>query len=196
MGRISVPLSGWSTGFADFNNDGWKDLFVTCSHVNDLIEKFEAQKYKLHNAVFVQAPAGMFQDLSSTAGLNASTPKAHRGAAIADFNGDGKLDVAVSALNEPAELWENVSSSGGNWLILKLEGVKSNRDGIGARVRADKQHNQMTTSFGYASSTLQGVHFGLGVKAFVEEVEIRWPSGTIQKLQNVKANQTLAIREP
>jgi ASPIC and UnbV/FG-GAP repeat len=135
------------------------------------------------------------EDASAEAGLNVSTPKAHRGAAIADFNNDGKPDVVVSALNEPAELWENTTTNGGNWLVIRLQGVKSNRDGIGASIRVDKQYNHMTTSFGYASSTLAGVHFGLGAKTVAEEIEIRWPSGTVQKLAGVKANQALTVRE-
>src|SRR5258705_11745428 len=88
MGRISVARSGWSAGFADFNNDGWKDLFVSGFHVNDLIERFEAQRYNLNNAGFSNLRNGTFEDASEAAGLNTSTPKAHRGAAIADFNND------------------------------------------------------------------------------------------------------------
>jgi hypothetical protein len=196
VGSMSLKRSGWSVGLVDFNNDGWKDLFVSCSHVNDLIEKFESNLYKLNNAIFLNLGNGTFEDASEESGLNKAPPKAHRGAAVADFNNDGKMDVVVSALNQAAELWENTTSNGANWLMLKLEGVKSNRDGIGAVVRVDNQYNQMTSSFGYASSSLQGVHFGLGSKTVADEIEIRWPSGIVQRLSHVKAGQVLAVREP
>ncbi|MFB3778728.1 MAG: CRTAC1 family protein [Bryobacteraceae bacterium] len=192
LGGLSLRRSGWSTALADFDNDGWKDMFVSCSHVNDLVE---ASQYRLVNALFMNQRDGTFIDASAAAGLNRSVPKVHRGAALGDFNSDGRMDVVVSSQNDPAELWENVSPGEANWLMLRLQGVKSNRDGIGARIRVDNQHNQMTTSFGYASSSHQGVHFGLGSKTVAGEVEIRWPSGIAQTLKNVKANQVLDVRE-
>ena len=105
------------------------------------------------------------------------------------------LDVVVSALGEPAELWENASPAGNHWLILKLTGTKSNRDGIGAVVRIGNQYNHMTTAVGYASSSDFGVHFGLGSADTVGKIEIRWPSGIVEVLTNVKTNRVLTIRE-
>ena len=104
LARLSLPLSGWGNFIADLNNDGWKDIFVAGSHVNDLIEQFEANQYRLHNAVFTNLGNGTFADGTSGSGLSQPPPRAHRGAAVADFNNDGKLDVVVTALNEPAEL--------------------------------------------------------------------------------------------
>jgi hypothetical protein len=196
MASLSRSLSGWGVGIADLNNDGWKDLFVACSHVNDVIEQFEANRYRQHNAVFRGAADRLYDDVSEAAGLNQAEPKAHRGAVFADFNNDGKIDIAVSTLNQPAELWENVTPAGAHWLLIELQGVRSNRDGIGARIRVDSQYNQMTTSFGYASSSHQGVHFGLGAKAVAREIEIRWPSGIVQLLNDVPADQVLVVREP
>src|SRR5213078_4283256 len=111
-----------------------------------------------------------FRDVSDEAGLTLSA--AHRGAAFADFNGDGRIDAVVSSLGEPAELWENVTADAGNWIIVKLIGSRSNRDAIGARIRIGSQHNHMTTSVGYASSSYVGVHFGLGKESTVQ-LEIR-----------------------
>ena len=195
VARVSVHHSGWSPALADFNNDGWKDLFASCAHVNDLIESFEMARYTQTNALFANS-GGVFEDVSAAAGFGTAAPKAHRGAAIADLNHDGKMDIVVSALNQPAELWENVTPDAGNWISIKLVGTRSNRDGIGAVVRVDDQWNHMTTSFGYSSSSHHGLHFGLGSEKIVRELEIRWPSGVVQRLRNVKSNQQLSIREP
>ena len=159
---LTIGRSGWSTGFFDLNNDGRKDLFTTCSHVDDNVEMFQATKYKQPNAIFSNLGDGTFSDVSAQAGEDFQVPRAHRGCAFADFNNDGKIDVVVASLQDRAELWENVSPDPNHWIILKLTGTKSNRDGIGARVRIDKQCNHMSSCCGYASSSHFGVHFGLG----------------------------------
>lgn len=192
MGPLSLKHSGWGLGLFDFNNDGWKDLFTANSHVNDRVELFEAYVYREPDAVFANA-GGTFRDMSADAGLTLA--KAHRGAAFGDFDGDGRIDVVTSSLEEPAELWQNVSPEPLGWLILRLHGTKSNRNGIGARIRIGNQYNEMTTTVGYASSCDWGVHFGLGTAAQAD-VEIRWPSGTVQNLKGVKANQVLEVMEP
>jgi len=196
MALASRKYSGWGIGMFDFNNDGWKDLFTANSHVNDRVELFEATEYKQHNAVFLNRGNGTFQDVSQTAGHDFLTPRAHRGAAFADFNNDGRIDVAVSALGEAPELWENITVGENTWLIFKLQGTKSNRDGIGAEIRVDGQANQMTSAMSYASSSHFGVHFGTGKLKQVARIEIRWPSGTRQVLTNVRTNQVLRVREP
>jgi hypothetical protein len=195
MALASRKYSGWGIGMFDFNNDGWKDLFTANSHVNDRVELFEATEYKQHNAVFLNRGNGTFQDVSQTAGQDFLTPRAHRGAAFADFNNDGRIDVVVSALGEAPELWENITVGENTWLIFKMQGTKSNRDGIGAEIRVDGQANQMTSAMSYASSSHFGVHFGTGKRRRVEKVEIRWPSGMRQILTNVPTNQILRIRE-
>lgn len=196
LATLSLERSGWSPGLFDLNNDGWKDLFTSNAHVNDTVESFEATTYRLANSVFASAGDGTFRDVSAEAGAGFQAPRAHRGAAFADFNDDGKIDVVVSAIGERAELWENVSPGENSWLILKLQGVRSNRDGIGARIRIGTQYNHMTTSVGYASSSYFGVHFGLGQAKFAERIEIRWPSGIEQVLAHVPVNQVLRVREP
>jgi hypothetical protein len=193
MGPLSVKHSGWGLGLFDFNNDGWKDLFTANSHVNDRVEAFEAAVYREANAVFANQD-GTFRDVSAEAGM--SLVKAHRGAAFADFDGDGRIDAVVSALGEPAELWQNVSPEAGHWIVLRLQGVKDNRDGIGARIRIGNQVNEMTTTVGYASSADWGVHFGLGNLTTIPKIEIRWPDGEIQTLTAVAADQVLTVKQP
>jgi hypothetical protein len=196
LAGLSGRLSGWSNGFFDFNNDGWKDLFTANSHVDDRIELFEATQYKQPNSVFANQGKGTFCDASLESGQDFRVPKAHRGSAFADFDGDGKIDVAVSTLGEPAELWKNLSPGINHWLIVKLIGSRSNRDGIGARIRIGNQYNQMSTAVGYASSSDFGVHFGLGTTEMIDKLEVDWPSGIVQMMNNVLTNQVLEVREP
>jgi hypothetical protein len=193
LGSLSLHHSGWGVGLFDFNNDGWKDLFTAQSHVNDQIDKIENARYKETNGVFANAGNGTFTDVSATGGQN--TTRAHRGSAFADLNADGKIDVVVSCLGEPAEIWQNTSEDKNHWIILKLIGVRSNRDGVGARVRIGNQVNEMTSSVSYASSSHCGVHFGLGKMERIPSIQIRWPSGLEQTLNDVKADQVLTVRE-
>jgi len=194
LAQLSVPRSGWSNGLFDFNNDGWKDLFTANSDVNDLIDLFQSTHYKQPNSLYANLGDGTFRDVSSEAGFTLA--RAHRGSAFADFDNDGRVDVVVSALGEPTELWQNVSPDPNHWLVLKLTGTRSNRDGIGAKIHLGNQFNHVTTAVGYASSSPATVHFGTGKLEKIERIEIRWPSGTVQILQNVETNQLLEVREP
>jgi hypothetical protein len=199
LGKASVKRSGWSLGLFDFNNDGWKDVFTTNAHVNDNQELYNEQTYRQANAIFANLGNGHFQDVSQAAGNDFQVRAAHRGAAFADFNNDGKVDIVTTSLNEPAELWWNESSPDKHWLALKLVGTKSNRDGIGAKLKlttaTGSQFNHATTSVGYASASAGWLHFGLGQETTVQQLEIRWPSGRKQTLENIKANRVLTIQE-
>ena len=193
VGQLSRSRAGWAVALVDLNNDGFKDLFSANSHVNDVVERVEAAVYKQANSVFVNQGNGKFAE-GQGSGLEGAI-KAHRGAAFADFDGDGRMDIVVTALGQPAELWHNVSPGAAHWLTVKLRGVRCNRDGLGAEIRMGRQVNLMTTSLGYASSSHDGVHFGLGNTAMVEAVEIRWPDGTVQVLKNVPADHVLTVIE-
>jgi hypothetical protein len=195
LSTLTARSSGWCTVFADVDNDGRKDIFTANSHANDRIAEQEATGWKQPNNLFINSGQGRFRDATSESGL-AAAPAVHRGCGVADFNDDGRLDVAVLVLGERAELWQNDSAPDRRWLIVRLRGSKSNRDGIGARVLVGDQARTMTTAVGYASSSHAGVHFGLGAATEIERVEVQWPSGTRQVLEKVKTNQVLEIKEP
>ena len=196
LGFLSAPRSGWSNGFYDFNNDGWKDLFSANSHVLDNVEQFRPDAYRQANSIFANQGDGTFRDVSQESGKDFQQPAAHRGSAFAEFDNDGKIDIVTSSLGGPAELWRNVSLAENHWILLNLEGSKSNRDGIGASVRVGNRHNQMTSAVGYASSSHQGVHFGLRERKVIPEIEITWPGGVVQTVKDVNADQILTVREP
>jgi hypothetical protein len=144
--------------------------------------------------LFLNDGRGHFIDASDAAGFGAAVA-AHRGCGVADFDGDGRLDVVVVTLGSPAELWQNNGPTANHWLIVRLVGTKSNRDGIGAVVKVGDQVRTMTTAMGYASSSHAGVHFGLGGSTGGVRVEVNWPSGKSQIVQDAGTNQVLVVTE-
>ena len=201
IGLASARMSGWSVGAYDFDNDGNKDLFVANSHVSENVRKYSDHEYRQRNAVFQNLGNSRFEDATPKTGLNALAPRAHRGSAFGDLNNDGGVDIVVSAIGDPVEILMNTSASRGHWIILQTEGKRSNRDGIGTKIKLTGasgrvQYNHVTTSVGYVSSSDKRVHFGLGSDSRVREIELRWPSGQRQVLKDVPADQVLRVVEP
>jgi len=190
LGALTSGSSGWGVGFEDFDNAGWKDLFVAQGHVLDNVQQIDAslryQELPLlalnHNGHFERADSGV------------TTPVAARGAAFGDINNDGFMDVVLTTLGGPPMLLLN-RGSGGHWLSITLRGTRSNRDGYGARVGVNGQIRFATSAGGYVSGNDKRLHFGLG-PAEKATVEILWPSGIKQLLSDVPADQFLEVREP
>ena len=195
LAALTVKSSGWCSIVADFDNDGWKDIFTANSHVNDRIGDFEALEFRQPNSLFLNDRHGRFRDATVVSRardrpgraprlrrrrLQRRRPSRHRGA-------------RRSA--RPRSCGRTTAPRTARWLIVRLAGTKSNRDGIGARVIVGNQVRTMTTAMGYASSSHAGLHFGSGAATAVPRVEVRWPSGATQVVENVKANQVLEIRE-
>ena len=199
MALLSNPMSGYSPNIADFDNDGWKDIFVSRGDVQSPAMAGR-RRIDQPNTVFRNVPDGKWSALTEEAGFAAQPPARHRGSAFGDLNHDGKLDIVVTALSAPAEIWINDSPAENHWLELALQGTKSNRDAIGAKIKivagGQAQFNHVTTASGYASSSAGPVHFGLGAAKEVDEIEIQWPSGARQALNHVQADQILHVKEP
>ena len=194
-------MSGWSNGIFDFDNDGWKDLFVARGNVLDNVELFSARHKEEPNSVFRNLGNGKFRNVSATAGPDFQIPAVHRGTAFGDLDNDGRIDVVVTVLNGKAQIFHNTSQNGNHWLLLNLRGTKSNRMAIGAKVRLTTseglvEYNHVTTSVGYASSSDSRVHFGLGPARSAREIQIIWPSGIHQTLHDVAADRIVPITEP
>jgi hypothetical protein len=199
MTAASQQMGGYSPTIADFDNDGWKDIFVSRGHVQSLLST-NRLAIEQPNTVFRNLGGMKFSALTAEAGLTSRPPSRHRGSAIGDLNGDGRIDVVVSALSAPAEIWLNQSPADNHWLELKLRGTKSNRDGIGARIKvvtkSGTQYDHKSTAAGYASSSAGPLHFGLGTNTSADLVEIQWPSGIIQQLRDVASDRVLLVEEP
>jgi hypothetical protein len=198
VGQLSRARSGWGNGIVDLNNDGWKDLFVACADVMDPAGE-SGGRVPMANALFVNLKDGRFADGAPSAGAAFARKAVHRGAAFGDVDNDGRVDVAVTALDGALELWRNVSPTPHHWLLVRLAGTKSNRDGIGATLKlvgaAGAQHAHVSTAVGYGGASDRRVHFGLGPDRSIRELTIRWPSGRTQTLRNVDADRILTVRE-
>ena len=197
LAAATRQMAGYSPGIFDFDNDGWKDIFVSRGHVQSL-NLSGRMTIEQHNSVFRNLRNGKFA-VAEDAGFAAGPALRHRGSAWGDFNHDGRMDMVVTALGAAAELWMNTGAEQAHWLEVKLQGTRSNRDGIGAKLKvvskSGTQYNHATSAVGYASSSAGPVHFGLGADTMAD-VEIRWPAGGVQRLAGVAVDRVMTVKEP
>jgi hypothetical protein len=198
LGVLSSGSSGWGVGLEDFDNDGWKDLFVAQGHVLDNVEQIDPSLHYLELPLLAMNHNGRFERADS----GSTNPAAGRGAAFGDLNNDGWEDVVMTSLGgHPQVLMNNGGKAGSNaggkahWLTISLRGTRSNRDGFGARVQVNGQTRFATSAGSYLSASDKRLHFGLGA-AEKTKVEVVWPSGIHQTLNEVHADQFLEVREP
>jgi hypothetical protein len=200
IGYATYNLSGFGMRFLDYDNDAARDLFVANGHVLDNVERYHANtRYREPKLMFRNTGKGRFENVSRSLGSDLQSPTVSRGAASGDFDNDGDLDILVSNNGESPELLRNDGGNANHWLQILLIGAKSNRDGVGARlkVRAGDlvQFEERKGGMSYQSAQDPRLHLGLGQHTHVEEVEITWPSGTVTNVRNLKADQIIAVKE-
>jgi len=200
VARMTMPHSGWGTGLIDYDNDGWKDLFVAQSHVMDNIQYFQGNVRYLEPLMLLRNMQGRFEDVSTRSGEPFRTLQAARGTAFGDLDNDGQIDIVVSCLDGKPMLLHNQGSSN-HWLTINTVGTASNRDGIGARLHlvsgsGANQYATVSTGGSYFSANDKRVHFGLGRDRSVRSLEIAWPSGAVQTLHDLAVDRILTVWEP
>jgi hypothetical protein len=200
LGEPTIPFLGWATFFFDYNNNGWKDLFCVNGHVYPEVEQlFKDMRYLQSPLLFENLGNRKFQDVSQKVGL-AEFKLTGRGGAYGDYDNDGDLDVALVNMDDhPLILRNQGGNKLGHWLQLKTIGVKSNRDGIGALVKVvvdgRTQYDRVRCGGNYLSGNDMRLHFGLGASLLVNQIEIQWPSGVVDRLTDVKADQRVVVQE-
>jgi hypothetical protein len=197
-GSPSYLYVGWGTAFADLDNDGWEDLLVVNGHLYPEADRFEmGLRYKQRPLLFMNQGGKTFGEAGERAGLTAVMKS--RGLAFGDYDNDGDLDSIVNNLDDAPVLWRNDEKTGNHWLLVRCIGSASNRSAVGARVvlRAGKlrQTREIKAGTSYLSSNDLRVHFGLGTRYSIDSVEVRWPSGKSDKIENLKADRVLVIEE-
>ncbi len=197
---------GWGCGFFDMDNDGWPDILICNGHVYPEVEQLKTEAgYPQRKLLYKNLRNGRFDDVSYDAGPGISTPVAARGCAFGDFDNDGDLDVVVNTVNNFPQLLRCDSRTANNWIKIKTIGTKSNRSGIGARIKCvthlpgekslHPQIDEVRSGGGYFSQNDLRVHFGIGKAENVELLEIRWPSGLVETLKDIKPNQVIFVKE-
>jgi enediyne biosynthesis protein E4 len=200
LSRITMQHSGWGMRFLDYDNDGWKDLLVAQGHDLDTIEVTSPNLHYREPMLLARNTGKGFVDVSAASGAVFHEAWLGRGLATGDLNNDGRVDAVVTTNGGAAYVLRNETSTHNHWLILNLVGHKSNRDGIGAEVKiitapGRAQYATVSTASSYLSSSDKRVHFGLGAEASVKSIEIHWPSGIVQTLSDIKADQILTVEE-
>jgi hypothetical protein len=199
VARLTMPHSGWGVRFLDYDNDGWKDLLIAQGHDLDTVELSYPNLHYREPILLLRNTGKEFVDVSAASGDVFSKPWLGRGMAIGDVDNDGLIDAVVATNDGPAHILHNETPTPNHWLTLKLVGHRSNRDAIGAEVKLvtarGQQFATVSTAGSYLSSSDKRVHFGLGPESVAQSIEIRWPSGILQTLKNVRADQILQVDE-
>jgi hypothetical protein len=201
VAAASRPFLGFGILFLDFDNDGYPDLAAVNGHVrDDIADLTEGQTYAQPALLFHNEGGARLQNVSAAAGVPITTPRVGRGLAAGDYDNDGRMDLLVSENHGPVSLWHNETTASGHWLLVRLEGKRSNRDGLGARISLSAGGKQQTASArsgsSYLSASDRRVHFGLGTARQVDRLTVRWPSGSITERRGVPADRLLTVREP
>ena len=197
---------GWGCGFFDMDNDGWPDILICNGHVYPEVEQLKTEAgYPQRKLLYRNLRTGRFEDVSMQAGPGISVPVASRGCAFGDFDNDGDMDFVVNPVNDFPQLLRCDLAPGNNWIKVRTIGTKSNRSGIGARLRCvtqvageTKPHSQIDevrSGGSYFSQNDLRVHFGLGKADKVQLLEIRWPSGQVDSIKDIKPNQLIFVKE-
>jgi enediyne biosynthesis protein E4 len=201
LGEISLPYLGWGANFADFDNDGLLDIFVANGHVYPQVDRLNVgQTYLQRKELYRNLGNGKFEEIARKSSADFLTGKSSRGSAVADYDNDGDLDVLVVNLNNRPSLYRNDNGNRNHWIGFRLEGTRSNRDAIGARIEIEagglKQISEVRSGGSYLSHDDIRIHFGLGAAAAIDQVRIRWPNGNTQELGGFDVDRFVTIREP
>jgi hypothetical protein len=200
LSYATFHMSGFGTRFMDYDNDGMRDLFMANGHVLENIERYHAgTQYAEPKLMFRNTGRGIFENISDHLGPDFQLARVSRGAAVGDFDNDGDLDILVSNNGQAPQLLRNDGGNTNHWLQILLIGTKSNRDGVGARVKVSAGdvvlYDQRKGGMSYQSAQDPRLHFGLGHRSRIDAVEIIWPSGMVTRLSNLKGNQIIAVKE-
>jgi hypothetical protein len=201
LGEISLPYLGWGAHLADFDNDGLRDIFVANGHVYPQVDRLNVgQKYLQRKELYRNLGNGKFEEIARNASSDFLTGKSARGSAVADYDDDGDLDILVVNLNSRPSLYRNDADKANHWIGFGLEGTRSNRNAIGARLEIEalgrKQIAEVRSGSSYLSQDDLRVHFGLGKATRVDRGRIRWPNGNTQELGSFDADRYVTVREP
>jgi enediyne biosynthesis protein E4 len=199
-GAGTYPEVTWGNGLVDFDNDGRRDLFIACGHLQDTVDRWDdTTRYAAPNLVLANAGGGKFTDVSRQVGRALEVSLSSRGTAFDDLDNDGDIDVVILNARREPTLLRNDSRGGNHWLQVRLRGVRSNRDGIGARIRVVAgdltQVAEVHSGRGYQSHYGGAPHFGLGTRTRIDRVEVRWLGGGVEVMENVGVDQVLTLTE-
>jgi enediyne biosynthesis protein E4 len=197
---LNTRYLGWGCGFADLDNDGWLDIFLANGHVYPELEKAGLDTpFKEPKILYRNLRNGHFEDVSKRAGPGVTQALSSRGVAFGDFDNDGDIDIVINNMNDKPALLRNDLDNTNHWLKVKALGTRSNRTGIGARVRVVAgQHTQIDevrSGGSYISQNDLRLHFGMGAARKADLVEVRWPSGQVDMLKDIATNQVIWVKE-